>query len=388
MSQEYQYSLDFCPDQKSYIEIPHNDLLDYTGDITISFWLCLRSWPNYWTDVISKFESDKRNEFCFRLKNANNGQWYYGTGDSAVPPVHFVPKEYINLNKWIHISLVRKVGAYGRLYINGNLQKHKNWADFSPPNKTQMPISIMGNSHRNSFVDGNISELIVSRYAQCIEVIRNNIEYNRQNDKYMQLIDPFKMACTGFKSIDSLEISPEINNVTLNKQNITTYRNQALNGFVDNEDIHNNHRMNFNLHVGSKKNLSSTIEFHKPNLGMEVTAYIEQGNKLGIHHVGRYQWAALALQERKPSKIVDIACGAGYGSMMLAQALPNTKVTGVDYDDRAVKDAKYTYHLKIASCVKKYLITAHLYGNRIINSTYKGGTFLCELFIPNSMRRI
>jgi SAM-dependent methyltransferase len=46
----------------------------------------------------------------------------------------------------------------------------------------------------------------------------------------------------------------------------------------------------------------------------------------------------------KPSaRILDVACGAGYGSYMLSQALPNAQIVGGDYDHRAVEHAAKTY---------------------------------------------
>jgi 2-polyprenyl-3-methyl-5-hydroxy-6-metoxy-1,4-benzoquinol methylase len=91
------------------------------------------------------------------------------------------------------------------------------------------------------------------------------------------------------------------------------------------------------------KDTLDTIEFFTPELGFDVSPYIAIEQTQGIHHVGRYQWATLALAEKQPVSVLDIACGAGYGSYMLAKALPGSNVCGVDYDERAVSHAKALY---------------------------------------------
>jgi cyclopropane fatty-acyl-phospholipid synthase-like methyltransferase len=91
------------------------------------------------------------------------------------------------------------------------------------------------------------------------------------------------------------------------------------------------------------KDTAETIEFFTPKLGLTVTPYIAANSKQGIHHVGRYQWAANVLKAYNPATVLDIACGAGYGSAMLSTALPDAIVTGGDYDERAVEYARNHY---------------------------------------------
>jgi len=55
-------------------------------------------------------------------------------------------------------------------------------------------------------------------------------------------------------------------------------------------------------------------------------------------HKNRYQFACEKLAELKPANILDLACGIGYGTLMLAKAT-KAKVTGVDIDQSAIKYA-------------------------------------------------
>ena len=91
------------------------------------------------------------------------------------------------------------------------------------------------------------------------------------------------------------------------------------------------------------KNQAESVEFFTPKLGFTVEPYIKAGSKQGIHHIGRYEWACEVLKELQVTRILDIACGAGYGSKMLATALPNVEVLGSDYDERAVEQASKLY---------------------------------------------
>lgn len=92
------------------------------------------------------------------------------------------------------------------------------------------------------------------------------------------------------------------------------------------------------------KSLENTPEFYVPKLGTDVRAYIAVEEKQGIHHVGRYAWACGIVGERR--RMLDVACGAGYGAKMYADAFPKAEVLGVDYDERAVAYAQRTYKSK------------------------------------------
>lgn len=67
------------------------------------------------------------------------------------------------------------------------------------------------------------------------------------------------------------------------------------------------------------------------------------GNKLSeirADHVARYRWAAEKLKPREPRFVLDAACGCGYGTAMLADALPEARIGGVDIHGPAVNYAQ------------------------------------------------
>lgn len=90
-----------------------------------------------------------------------------------------------------------------------------------------------------------------------------------------------------------------------------------------------------------QKDLAETSEFFIPKKGYEIEDYIKANDISGVHHLARYMWAQTILPRQ--GKVLDIACGAGYGTHMLALANPNLEVVGVDYDPRAIEFAKANY---------------------------------------------
>jgi 2-polyprenyl-3-methyl-5-hydroxy-6-metoxy-1,4-benzoquinol methylase len=106
-----------------------------------------------------------------------------------------------------------------------------------------------------------------------------------------------------------------------------------------------------------KSGLDETPEFFFPEYDLEIDKYIEKEDIQGIHHLGRYHWAKQVLGSFSPANILDIACGAGYGSFILASHLNQVKVVGVDYDNRGIEIAKQTYRRKNLSYMLGNIVT-------------------------------
>jgi 2-polyprenyl-3-methyl-5-hydroxy-6-metoxy-1,4-benzoquinol methylase len=81
-------------------------------------------------------------------------------------------------------------------------------------------------------------------------------------------------------------------------------------------------------------------EHFTPGPELDIEAYIATGDLTGIHHLVRYRWAQEILRSRPVfSALLDLGCGSGYGAFLLAQTLPQTAVSGIDYDPQAVAAA-------------------------------------------------
>ncbi len=104
-----------------------------------------------------------------------------------------------------------------------------------------------------------------------------------------------------------------------------------------------------------EKDAGEEIEFFVPTEGLELETYLRTRlapdadsrsirlRKQAVHHIARYEWAARVLAEKTPGRILDLACGSGYGSAILARRLPAFEVVGGDYDARAVDHATREY---------------------------------------------
>lgn len=87
-------------------------------------------------------------------------------------------------------------------------------------------------------------------------------------------------------------------------------------------------------------------EHFTPGAELDLEAYIAAGDLTGIHHLVRYQWAQEILRAARPvTSLLDLGCGSGYGAFLLAQALPATRVSGVDKDAAAIAEATRRYSL-------------------------------------------
>lgn len=93
------------------------------------------------------------------------------------------------------------------------------------------------------------------------------------------------------------------------------------------------------------KDVEDEEEFFRPYAGLELAPYMAANDMSGTHHLARYHWVKLVLKDFRVRRIIDVACGAGYGSYILAKFLPDTQITGADYDARAVEVASGTYQL-------------------------------------------
>lgn len=85
-------------------------------------------------------------------------------------------------------------------------------------------------------------------------------------------------------------------------------------------------------------------EHFVPTFGLDLEEYIARKDLTAIHHVVRYQWAKAVLSKWDAGgRLLDLGCGAGYGAFLLAEALPDVEVLGVDYDEQAVREAAAAY---------------------------------------------
>lgn len=87
-------------------------------------------------------------------------------------------------------------------------------------------------------------------------------------------------------------------------------------------------------------------EYFVPKYGLELEPYIRSGDITGVHHLIRYLWAIKAIIDLDSvNTILDIACGSGYGSYLIAKNNPSKRIIGIDYDRGAIRHAQRNYIL-------------------------------------------
>lgn len=74
------------------------------------------------------------------------------------------------------------------------------------------------------------------------------------------------------------------------------------------------------------------------NAERQVTRHLD---RVRADHRERYEFAAERLADG--NRILDVSCGVGYGSRILASRLPDSRIVGVDIDERAVEFANTHY---------------------------------------------
>jgi 2-polyprenyl-3-methyl-5-hydroxy-6-metoxy-1,4-benzoquinol methylase len=92
-------------------------------------------------------------------------------------------------------------------------------------------------------------------------------------------------------------------------------------------------------------NIDTIDEHFIPSYGLDLDKYIHKGDLSGVHHLIRYLWAQKVIADLSVDNILDIACGSGYGSYLIAKEFPKISVTGCDYDHEAIRYAGKEYSL-------------------------------------------
>ena len=94
------------------------------------------------------------------------------------------------------------------------------------------------------------------------------------------------------------------------------------------------------------KNPMIVNEHFVPKFGLELVPYLQRKDRNATHHLTHYYWAIAVLEDHPNiNSVLDIACGSGYGSFMIASHFPHIQVVGADYDQTALRYAKKHFSL-------------------------------------------
>lgn len=94
------------------------------------------------------------------------------------------------------------------------------------------------------------------------------------------------------------------------------------------------------------KNPQIVNEHFVPKYGLELEPYLQRKDRNAAHHLTHYYWAIAVLADHPEiQSVLDVACGSGYGSYLIAKRFPQLKVVGADYDRKALHHAETHFTL-------------------------------------------
>lgn len=140
-----------------------------------------------------------------------------------------------------------------------------------------------------------------------------------------------------------------------NNKAVTLWTNNKIKGICQKNDHYINEAICFNCHYDKNLAFGQNLDVNAPMvvdehfvppMGLDLEMYIRAGDICGVHHLIRYLWALECIGDlNNPKTILDIACGSGYGSYLIAKNNPNIYVIGADYDSQSIKLAQKNYLL-------------------------------------------
>jgi hypothetical protein len=176
----------------SYVDCGNVDNLSITGDLTFSMWVKISEYPTGWRNMLSKLESDTRNEFNFRYKTSTAAQFYFGTGAAAIV-LNWNPSEDLPLDTWTHIAGVRKSKTYLKLYFDGVEKRSLNIT--ADAISTNAHVTIGRQSDNKFYFEGIIDEVGIFNVVLPVAEIQTIM--NKGFQAFMAAVSPSgKLAST------------------------------------------------------------------------------------------------------------------------------------------------------------------------------------------------
>ena len=97
-----------------YVEVPDNNALDITNELTVAAWIYMRSAPPELHTIVSKDTN-----YEYHIDTQRRVYWWWNDSNGNVRSITTTTQ--IALNTWYHVAVTYSSGAQ-RIYINGNVQ--------------------------------------------------------------------------------------------------------------------------------------------------------------------------------------------------------------------------------------------------------------------------
>lgn len=142
--------------EQNSIKIENTQKKHFTKDVTFCLWLNLHNWPQDWTQIVGKLKNNTENEFCLRIKNKHEGQFYYGQGKKTILLNSWVPNDAFQVNQWVHLAVVKKYDKHSRLYVDGIIRSERDISGMGAAGFVARKVELLGNQDTGRFLDANI----------------------------------------------------------------------------------------------------------------------------------------------------------------------------------------------------------------------------------------
>ncbi|MCK0770239.1 LamG-like jellyroll fold domain-containing protein [Chromohalobacter canadensis] len=140
------------------VELEHTQNRPFNEDLTFCLWLNLRSWPQEWTQIVGKLKTDTENEFCLRIKNKYEGQFYCGKKGKAVVLNSWAPNDSFKLNRWVHLAVVKESDKNSRLYVDGIIRSERDISGMGGADIVASKVELLGNKNSGRSLDANVQK--------------------------------------------------------------------------------------------------------------------------------------------------------------------------------------------------------------------------------------
>lgn len=206
-SEGYKFS-----NQWAKVEIKKDDIL--CKDLTISIKIKILKYPKNWVSLISKFESDSKNEFNIRIRGKDKGQFYFGDGNKAYV-CSWNPEAVLPIGKWVNITATRNF-SQGQmiLYADGKVVASSTIPVNARASQTKVPIQIMGDQSKS--IDGQLKEIQILSKAINPNELRALNDNLAKGIKFQELIGYWNF--TDLKENIVKDLSSNRNDVTIYKR--------------------------------------------------------------------------------------------------------------------------------------------------------------------------
>jgi len=156
----------YCDSINAYVEIPHNEVLNITGDMTLSFWVYLIEYPSDFAGLISKRKAEITTPWGSQVDKYGKVFFNFYTTEW----IDFYSNTPLVLKKWYFITL-RRDGQLAQIILNTEIDASMDFSD--TPQGNSQPVCIGFDPRmQDNYVHAFFGDILLHNIALSLEQIR------------------------------------------------------------------------------------------------------------------------------------------------------------------------------------------------------------------------